>query len=399
MHEIDKAAFGEFISALRKEKGYTQKELAAKLFVSDKAVSKWERGLSMPDISLLAPLADILDVSITELLEGRRMEKLSELDNERVETLVKKALTLSEDTPEQRRQKRIKNGLIFGACALIAFLEMVIAHIAAYDINNFTGGLFVMPLLSFIFGIYFWIFIKERLTVYYDENQINAYSDGIFRMNIPGVSFSNSNWSYIVWVGRIWSAVSLIVVPLIWLFLSGWAPDLRGSADVMSAILILYLAGLFVPMYIVGKKYESAEGGSKMDHKSKKKGFFLPVFIICMILLFGSVHFLGIGTTRSGIRIGYTSNEGYREWTASYSRLDGTMTHKIHPKTEPEQYQIEINTEAGSLSIEIENDQGDMIFSETALESVSYEVEFPGTVTVHISAEDHSGNFSITSIN
>lgn len=47
MHEIDKAAFGEFISALRKEKGYTQKELAAKLFVSDKAVSKWERGGSL----------------------------------------------------------------------------------------------------------------------------------------------------------------------------------------------------------------------------------------------------------------------------------------------------------------------------------------------------------------
>lgn len=47
MFEIDKNAFGSFLSAQRKEKGYTQRELAEKLFVSDKAVSKWERGGSL----------------------------------------------------------------------------------------------------------------------------------------------------------------------------------------------------------------------------------------------------------------------------------------------------------------------------------------------------------------
>lgn len=50
MFEIDKTQFGEFLASQRKRKGYTQKELAQKLFISDKAVSKWERGLSMPDI-------------------------------------------------------------------------------------------------------------------------------------------------------------------------------------------------------------------------------------------------------------------------------------------------------------------------------------------------------------
>ena len=59
MYELDKAAFGRFLAQLRREKGMTQKELAATLYVSDKAVSKWERGLSVPDISLLVPLADI----------------------------------------------------------------------------------------------------------------------------------------------------------------------------------------------------------------------------------------------------------------------------------------------------------------------------------------------------
>lgn len=46
MFEIDKVQFGVFLLELRKEKGYTQKQLAEKLFVSDKAVSKWERGVS-----------------------------------------------------------------------------------------------------------------------------------------------------------------------------------------------------------------------------------------------------------------------------------------------------------------------------------------------------------------
>ena len=51
MFEIDKAKFGAFVAQLRKEKGLMQKELAEKLYVSDKAVSKWERGLSIPDVA------------------------------------------------------------------------------------------------------------------------------------------------------------------------------------------------------------------------------------------------------------------------------------------------------------------------------------------------------------
>ena len=54
-YKIDNGKFGAFLVQLRQEKGLTQKELAEKLYVSDKAVSKWERGLSLPDIALLQP--------------------------------------------------------------------------------------------------------------------------------------------------------------------------------------------------------------------------------------------------------------------------------------------------------------------------------------------------------
>ena len=60
---------GKFIQQKRKEKNLTQQELGAKLFVTDKAVSKWERGLSLPDITLLGKLADILEVDIYDLLQ------------------------------------------------------------------------------------------------------------------------------------------------------------------------------------------------------------------------------------------------------------------------------------------------------------------------------------------
>ena len=63
--ELNKQAFGAFLAQLRREKGWTQKDLAEKLYVSDKAVSKWERGLSVPDVSLLLPLAELLGVSVT----------------------------------------------------------------------------------------------------------------------------------------------------------------------------------------------------------------------------------------------------------------------------------------------------------------------------------------------
>ena len=68
---MDKQSFGKYIAENRKQLGMTQMQLAEKLHVTDKAVSKWERGLSYPDVTLLEPLAEELSVSIGELLSCR----------------------------------------------------------------------------------------------------------------------------------------------------------------------------------------------------------------------------------------------------------------------------------------------------------------------------------------
>lgn len=67
---MDNIKLGKMIAAIRKEKSMTQKELADKLNVSDKAISKWERGLGFPDISLLDSLAEVLEVNVNEVLSG-----------------------------------------------------------------------------------------------------------------------------------------------------------------------------------------------------------------------------------------------------------------------------------------------------------------------------------------
>lgn len=71
---MDAQKFGTFIAKCRKEKNMTQSELAEKLMVTDKAVSRWERGKGFPDIALLLPLADALKLSVVELM---RSEKIS----------------------------------------------------------------------------------------------------------------------------------------------------------------------------------------------------------------------------------------------------------------------------------------------------------------------------------
>ena len=73
---MDVKKVGEFIKQKRKEKKLTQKDLAQKLSITDRAISKWERGICCPDISLLKELSSILDISVNELLSGEDIEKL-----------------------------------------------------------------------------------------------------------------------------------------------------------------------------------------------------------------------------------------------------------------------------------------------------------------------------------
>lgn len=78
---MDNNKIGQYIASLRKEKNLTQQQLGNKLFVTDKAVSKWERGLSLPDITILEKLADELDTDIYSILQ---VEKKNNIDIDKI---------------------------------------------------------------------------------------------------------------------------------------------------------------------------------------------------------------------------------------------------------------------------------------------------------------------------
>ena len=83
---MDQFKIGKFIAECRKQKQLTQLQLADKLGITDKAISKWERGIAMPDTSIMLELCDILCISVNELLDGERINM--ENSNEKNEQLL-----------------------------------------------------------------------------------------------------------------------------------------------------------------------------------------------------------------------------------------------------------------------------------------------------------------------
>ena len=120
---------GALIAEVRREKNMTQKELAELLHVTDRAVSKWERGLSFPDVSLLEPLADALGLTLTELLSGERAQQPEETD----ERPLREILMLSKAA---LRSRTVKLRLFAAsACAL----ALVLLGMGAYRAWNDPG--------------------------------------------------------------------------------------------------------------------------------------------------------------------------------------------------------------------------------------------------------------------
>lgn len=71
---MDQVKIGKFIAECRKEKGYTQASLAEKLMITDRAVSKWETGKSLPDSSIMLELCELLSINVNELLKGEHID-------------------------------------------------------------------------------------------------------------------------------------------------------------------------------------------------------------------------------------------------------------------------------------------------------------------------------------
>lgn len=114
---MDQIKIGGFIAEERKRKGYTQKILSEKLGISDKTISKWERGNGFPEVSLLIPLCSELDITVNELLSGERVseEQYRKKAEENMVNLVKEA---------QENKKKIILSVMVGILTILAAVPL-----------------------------------------------------------------------------------------------------------------------------------------------------------------------------------------------------------------------------------------------------------------------------------
>lgn len=136
---MDPIRIGAFLKELRKEKNLTQEALAGKFGVTQRSVSRWENGTTMPDISLMIELADFYDVDIRDLLRGERK-------SENMDTDMKETLEMVAEYTEADKAKILKRVYVCGQGTLIAAVALFIVYFISY----FTNDLVITPLALII---------------------------------------------------------------------------------------------------------------------------------------------------------------------------------------------------------------------------------------------------------
>ena len=130
---MDQMKIGKFISACRKEQGLTQAVLAEKLGVSDRAVSKWENGKNMPDVSIIPDLCALLKIDLNELFAGER------LSMENYKEIAEKNMLEMRKQGETANKKLLNAEKTMGIIAVTASLIMITAGILVAESHSFIG--------------------------------------------------------------------------------------------------------------------------------------------------------------------------------------------------------------------------------------------------------------------
>ena len=157
---MDQVKVGKFIAQLRKERGLTQEALGQKLGVTNKTVSRWENGNYMPDIELLVPLGEILQVSVNELLAGERLSDeqfRKQADENLVEAIQESCFTVEERKKFFRKKWRREHLWLVLVLMLAAVLSTL--YLAAHKLSAF-------------------VWVVPMLVVFWENNSMMAYVEG-----------------------------------------------------------------------------------------------------------------------------------------------------------------------------------------------------------------------------
>lgn len=126
---MNQEKIGKFIQECRNKKELTQEELAKKIGVTNKAISRWENGHGLPDLSLLKPLCNELDIDINDLLNGQKIEEKNR--SEQLEENIDKIINQATEQEKKERKKSLKT------ISTISIIFIIVISILAIIINNY----------------------------------------------------------------------------------------------------------------------------------------------------------------------------------------------------------------------------------------------------------------------
>lgn len=157
---MDQRRTGKFIVEERKRKNYTQRQLAEILGISDKTISKWECGNGFPEVSLLLPLCDELEITVNELLTG---ERLQEVDYK------KKAEENMVNFVKEKEENRIKMHLItlVGIISTVAFITLILVVSVYTDAISILVKISIIIVACAIFAVGMFVAMHGERTIGY----------------------------------------------------------------------------------------------------------------------------------------------------------------------------------------------------------------------------------------
>jgi transcriptional regulator with XRE-family HTH domain len=278
---MDLSKTGLFISSMRKERTLTQKELADKIGVTDKAVSRWETGKGFPDVSLLLSLAEALGVSVTEIIRGERMEKedkqtLEKMDQEQIKTI--------------KPLKPLLDNL-----SLLGYVLIAAASSGSYELTMFGSG---APFIVWIvLGLAGGVCLMIRNREYYKQHGkipsiIFDVAFVLAVLLIPRIPDANT-FTLVGYFTRIIQVLAIVFIPIYVFVISPWRknkkvssagkPDMKTGTLKNKVLWIFGTSGVLFICYVLSRH----DVLGNLWHNMSEWPFDLFIFGLIVIVLAG----------------------------------------------------------------------------------------------------------------
>ncbi len=157
MNQIE---IGKFIAKERKAKNYTQKQLSEILAISDKTISKWECGKGFPEVSLLLPLCNELDITVNELLSANRLsdDNYKQKAEENIMNLIKE---------KEENQKKWKSMIATGVISIVSFITLIMIVALYTEVFSLPVKIIIVAIACSIFIVGFYLTMQGERTIGY----------------------------------------------------------------------------------------------------------------------------------------------------------------------------------------------------------------------------------------